>query len=568
MAEGGLLFEFVDIVRQRMPELVLFLSLGIGYLIGKIKIGPVQIGGIAGTLIAALVIGQLGFEINPSVKSLFFALFIFALGYAGGPQFFANLNLNTLRLGFLSVIEVVSVFIIVLTAAYIFHFDAGTAAGLVAGAATESAVIGTASDAIARLTLSTDEIRIMQSNIATAYSVTYLFGVLAIVMFTSQLAPMLLRVNLRDEAEKLWRSMGGLNDDDDEENSENISSAVYKATFAQGKTIAQIYDLLGNKVRIEKLLRNGGELPIDMGIEIKKGDLALLIGDPAKIANAACLFGVEYTDVEKFNFIVGHQEAVLTNKVLIGQPLEKLQKDLMLSELLQGVYITGVKRAGHWLPLHGIKLAYGDIIRFYGKPQAIDNAAALAGSPIRVSDRTNLVFTSAGIVAGILLGSLGFHAAGIFVTLGTGGGVLVIGLICGWYQSKHPDIPGIPPSAVEIMKDMGLSLFIACVGVSAGPAAIQLIMQYGIILPLVGICTTLIPAIISLFVGRYILKLEIPILLGGIAGQQCSTPAVTAVQSAAGNSTPILGYTITYALSNVLLPLLGPILVSAVNLIK
>ena len=117
------------------------------------------------------------------------------------------------------------------------------------------------------------------------------------------------------------------------------------------------------------------------------------------------------------------------------------------------------------------------------------------------------------------------------------------------------------------MKDLGLATFIACVGLASGPQALALIKKFGIALPLVGVAIAVVPASISLFVGHRLLKLEAPVLLGAIAGQQCSTPALSAVQNAAGNATPLLGYTITYAISNVVLPLMGPLIVALAGLV-
>lgn len=226
----------------------------------------------------------------------------------------------------------------------------------------------------------------------------------------------------------------------------------------------------------------------------------------------------------------------------------------------------GIRRNGHSIPLASkVVLERGDILEFRGSPDQIALVANQVGKFVEMTIKTNFVFVSLGIIAGILIGMLGFNLGGLYITLGTGGGALVAGLIWGWYQSKHPQIPGIPPGAVEMMKDLGLTLFIACVGLSSGPKAFDLLISYGIKLPMIGLVITLLPALISLLVGTFILKLELPILLGGIAGQQCSTPALSAVQSSAGNTTPVIGYTITYAISNVLLPLLGPIVVGVVH---
>src|SRR6201996_9116433 len=197
----------VELLRSH-PEIALFVSLALGYFIGSFRLGPIQLGGVCGTLIVALVLGQTGARISPDLKNIAFALFIFALGFTGGPQFFANIGRGW-RYGLLSVVEVVSVLTLVMIAVSMMNLDPGTAAGLLAGAATESAVIGTASEAIARLGLADAETTRLQANIVTAYSVSYLFGLITIVLFTSQFAPLLLRINLREEAERVWHKLGG-----------------------------------------------------------------------------------------------------------------------------------------------------------------------------------------------------------------------------------------------------------------------------------------------------------------------------------------------------------------------
>ena len=134
----------------------------------------------------------------------------------------------------------------------------------------------------------------------------------------------------------------------------------------------------------------------------------------------------------------------------------------------------------------------------------------------------------------------------------------------GWYASRHAGFGAFPPSAAQILKDFGLAAFIAAVGFTAGPDALRLIGEFGIWLPIAGILAVLVPASLSLFIGHKLLKMEAPLLLGAIAGQQCSTPAINALVNAAGNSTPVVGYTVTYAISNVLLPILGPVVVGLV----
>jgi putative transport protein len=228
----------------------------------------------------------------------------------------------------------------------------------------------------------------------------------------------------------------------------------------------------------------------------------------------------------------------------------------------RGVFIAAVTRLDSTIPaLPGTELHRGDVLTLVGAREDVARGAAKLGYVVRATQKTDFVFLGLGVLVGIAFGRLSARLGGIDVTLGTGGGCLLAGLLFGWIRSRYPLIGSLPSAAAQILKDFGLCTFIAAVGLSAGSDAIRLIREYGIALPLAGIVITLGPALVSLVVGRWLLKLEVPMLLGAIAGQQCSTPAISALVGVTGNSTPVIGYTITYALSNVLLPLMGPLVV-------
>ncbi|MNR12896.1 Aspartate/alanine antiporter [compost metagenome] len=205
---------------------------------------------------------------------------------------------------------------------------------------------------------------------------------------------------------------------------------------------------------------------------------------------------------------------------------------------------------------------YGDLVTLVGAEPELSEAGAALGNELRRSGVTDLVFLAFGIVAGLMVGSLSARLWGIPVSLGSGGGALVSGLVCGWINAKRPAIGHMPAHAVQLLKDLGLAIFVACVGLSAGPDAISLIREHGAVLPLIGLLVSLGPACLSLWVGHKILKIEGPLLVGAIAGQHVSTPAISAILTASGSAVPLLGYTVTYAIANVLLPVLGPIIVS------
>jgi aspartate-alanine antiporter len=547
---------------KSQPEIALFISLALGYLIGSFRVGPIQLGGVCGTLIVALVLGQSGARIAPDLKNIAFALFIFALGFTGGPQFFANIGRGW-RYGLLSIVEIVAVLVLVMLAVRLMHLDAGTAAGLLAGAATESAVIGTASEALGRLGLGEAETLRQQANVVTAYSVSYLFGLITIVLFTSQIAPLMLRINLRAEAERVWRELGG--GDALDEGQRLAAPALVGRAFrvgpAAGVTIGTFEQQFGNNLTIEQIERGGVLMEADPAARLEAGDLVLVCGRRAALVEAAPQIGAEVSG-GSFDVVLGQRaDVVLTRRDLHNKSIAQVREQASRTEG-RGVYIAAVNRLDARIPaLPGTVLNRGDVLTIVGAKPDVARGIKRLGYELVPTQKTDFVYLGLGVLIGMALGHLSGTVGGVSLALGTGGGCLLSGLLFGWVRSRHPLVGSLPSAAAQILKDFGLATFIAAVGLSAGPDAIRLVREYGLALPLVGILMVLVPGLLSLWIGRALLKLDAPMLLGAIAGQQCSTPAISALTGVAGNSTPVIGYTITYALSNILLPLMGPIVV-------
>ncbi len=543
----------------QQPALALFLALALGHLIGKLRVGPIELGGICGTLIVALVLGLSGVRLSDDLKSIAFALFIFALGFTGGPQFFANVRKGW-RFGLLSVVEVVAVMGVVIGTTILLSLDAGAAAGLLAGSATESAVIGTATEAVASLPVPAAQVQSLQAQIATAYSITYLIGLITIVLFTSQLAPVLLRIDLKASAAQLAKRMGQ-SEVGGESALPDLVGRAFVAGGAAGLSVADFEAGRDGSVTIERIRR--GEATIDPGPSelIQPGDVLLLVGHRAAVVQAAEGLGPEAASTNATDLPLVHRAYVLKHKDVVGRTVADLRK---LSPLgtRRGVYIRSIVRLEHAVPvLPETVLQSGDLVELYGPENAVSAAGQMLGQPAPPADKTDFVMLGLGVLAGILIGALGVTLGGVHVTLGTGGGCLLSGLVVGWYASRHTGFGAFPASAAQVLKDFGLATFIAAVGFSAGPDALRLIRQYGVWLPVAAVLAVLVPATLSLFIGRRFLKLDPPLLLGAIAGQQCSTPAISALITASGSSIPVVGYTVTYAISNVLLPLLGPVVV-------
>jgi aspartate-alanine antiporter len=550
-----------------VPIAVLFVTVGLGYLIGKLKVGPIQLGGVCGTLIVALLIGQTGCQMRGDLKEVAFALFIFAMGYSGGPQFFANLNRSSLRFVALPLIEAVLVLTIVLTAVPLFGLDAGTAAGLAAGAATESAVVGTAAEALKHLGLPDAEVQRMEANIATAYTLTYLVGLISIVFFTSQVAPALLRINLREASKALEAQLGATPGDNDEASLPTLPRLVGRAHVVKdvdGKRVADVEAQLGGRTVVSRVLRNGEAVDATPDYVLATGDIVVVLGLRRFALRAGSVIGpeIQLPEAHADDLQLSELQVIVSKKTVNGHTVGELAKRPN-ARRARGVFLQSITRSGHVLPLTPATVVqFGDLVTLVGAEPELSEAGAALGSELRRSGVTDLVFLAFGILAGLMIGSLGARLWGIPVSLGSGGGALVSGLVCGWINAKRPSIGHMPAHAVQLLKDLGLAIFVACVGLSAGPDALSLIREHGAVLPLIGLLVSLGPACLSLWVGHKLLKIEGPLLVGAIAGQHVSTPAISAILTASGSSVPLLGYTVTYAIANVLLPVLGPIIVS------
>ncbi|MGW4274185.1 aspartate-alanine antiporter [Streptomyces seoulensis] len=552
------------------PELALFLCLAVGYLLGKLRVGPITLGGICGTLIVSLLLGAWAkVTVSDDVKTVFFAIFIFALGYLAGPQFFAHLNRRSLRFFCLCLIELVCVLGIAFGLAAAFDLDVGTASGILAGAATESAVVGTATESIAKLGgLTPAQVSQYQGHVATAYTVCYLFGLITIVIYTSQLMPMLLRINLADASRDLWERMrggGGGLEADEREALPVLVGRTFFVTHADGRTVESLERQLDGLVTVESVKRGSKVVPAPPpGFELTLSDLVLLVGRRADMIEAGRVTGPETAGLPDLDTHLATGQVAVTEKATDGRTLGELRQDHPEFSR-DGVYVTEVVRGDLRLPASADTAVHrGDVLTLVGARAGLSRVTAKLGAVVK-NDTTDFVYIGLGIAAGSLLGQVVVRFGAVPLSLGTGGGCLVSGLLFGWFRSRRQTFGAFPPQAATTLKDMGLAVFIACTGLTSGPQALPLLKQYGALLPIAGIAMVLVPATVSLIIGRKLLNIEKPLLIGAIAGQQCSTPAITSITQVARSSVPMLGYTITYTLSNFLLPLTGPLLVGVLG---
>ncbi|MEZ8481931.1 aspartate-alanine antiporter [Vibrio splendidus] len=556
------------------PFVALFITLSLGYMVGKITIGRFVLGGVAGTLLMGVIIGQFGVDIDPGVKSIFFALFIYAVGYQGGAQFFKALNFRTINILLSAVVMTVSGLLCVLAAAWLFDLDRGTAAGLAAGGLTQSAIIGTAGDAIARLGGVSEEAKhIMQTNVAVGYAVTYIFGSLGPILMVTWVFPTLMKWDIRAEAIALEEknSSGKRELAPGEFNAVTaLVTRAFKVSSGDklvGNTLAQLNDT-SLSACIELIERDGHELNADKFTVLKEGDIIVVTGRRNAVQELqGSAHGKEVSLPESYEIIEENRQLIADNRKLVGQSLREI-KQHSNEGLYRGVYITDYIREGVALALTPeLVVKKNDIIQVTGTANDINRVEKNIGQRMGSASMTDFVILGLGMVVGLLIGLISFNIAGIPVTIGSGAGCLISGLFVGWIRSRNPHIAQFPVGAVNFIRDFGLAAFVGIVGLQAGPQAVDTIKEHGMSLLFLGAAVTIIPQLISFFFSYFVLNIKNPVeALGCVTGGRSANPGFAALMEKTGNATPVFTFTVTYAVANVLLTLWGPIIVGVITL--
>jgi putative transport protein len=552
-------------VLTRHPEVTFFLVLGIGYLLGKVKLGKFTLGAVTGTLLAGVAIGQLGVQVSGEVKQSFFLLFLFSIGFRTGPQFFRGLKSEGLQQAALSVIVATTGLLIAYGVSRVLGYDAGTAAGVIAGALTESATIGTASEAIGRLGLPEAEAQSLINQIPVAFAVTYLIGVVGAAWFLSQLAPRIMGVDLAAECRRYEERMqGGVQQAATARRDiEYRAYALPAGSPLIGKRIGELEQAAGARIFVERVRRGTQLLEPDQAMALHEGDTLAITGRREALIDRIDEQGLGILEVDDrplLEVAADVVDVVVTAEDVDGHTLAQLAED----ERVRSVYLRGITRSGVPVPmLPATVVNRGDVVSLVGPAHRVAAATKWIGVPDRPTDVTDMVLVAFGIVAGALVGIPALMIGGIELGLSLPVGVLLGGLVCGWLRSSYPRAFGrIPGPTLWVFESIGLAGFVAVVGLNAGPDFVSGLRTSGLTLVLAGLATVMIPHLVGVLVGRWVFKMEPGVLLGVCAGAGTATPALAAIQEAAKSSVPTLGYGISYAVGNVLLALWGTVIVA------
>ena len=558
----------IHLLRQH-SELAIFLTIAAGFWIGKIKVGQFSLGIVTSVLLVGVLVGQLDITIEEPVKSVFFLLFLFAIGYKVGPQFFRGLKKDGLpQVGF-AVLMCVGGLVITWILALIMGYNAGEAAGLLAGAQTISAVIGVADDTINGLNISTEQKNNMINIIPVAYAVTYIYGTAGSAWVLSSLGPKMLGglEKVKAACKELEAKMG--TSEADEPGFEHARRpVVFRAYtiennwFGNGKTVEQLESYFisqGKRLFVERMRHNHTIInEILPGQLLQKGDEVVLSGRREFAIGEEDWIGEEVIDPQLLDFPVEVLPVMIHKKPYANQKLEFIRKQ----PFMHGVSVRRIKRAGIDIPVFAQTMVdSGDTLELVGLKKEVETAAKQLGYIDRPTNATDMVFVGIGILIGGVIGALAIHIGGVPISLSTSGGALIAGLVFGWLRSKHPTFGQIPESSLWVLNNVGLNMFIAVVGISAGPSFIQGLKEVGPMLFIIGILATSLPLLLGLILARYVFHFHPALALGCTAGARTTTAALGAIQEAVGSETPSLGYTVTYAVGNTLLIIWGVVIV-------
>lgn len=545
-------------------EAMLFLTVALGVLLGRQTLRGFSFGSAAGTLIVGTLLGALSGaaapELSPTLKSIAFLFFVFAVGFQSGPQFFASLGRTTLPLAVIAIVVAAMGLTAAVIAAGLFGLDKGSAIGLAAGSLTQTAMLGTAYGTLDGLGLSAATLQEIQGRAAVTFTLTYVIGTIGVVLFCSQIGPRLIGVDLKVAAQQLEADqIGAAQTTGPLLDFRSLVARVFRVGAADGISLHDLNARLGRLAAVQRVRRADRDLALSDDLVLRRGDLVAVQGYRPAIVVAARQIGDEVAAEGLVSDLLGEGVDVALAADYAGLTLHDAV--IKLGAAGQGVFLRRLRRQAQDLPVTPMTvLLPGDILTLAGRPDRLAAVLPSIGTVVSHTHRADVAFLAAGLLCGVLIGLINLTARGLPITLSAGGGALVAGLLFGWWHARRPRT-NVPQPATQIMWDFGLAAFCALVGLTAGPQALSALQAEGLTLLAAGVIVTLTPQLVGLLVGRFVLKINPVLLVGALAGAQTQDAAMLAASDVAQSPTPALGFTVPYAIGNILLTMIGPAIV-------
>jgi putative transport protein len=555
-----------------LPVLCLFLSVLLGTIIGRYHFKGVGFGSVVGTLIAGMAVGIFAKpELPDLLRWSFFYLFLFSIGYSVGPQFFGSLKKEALPQVILALVVAATGLATVIGVSVAFDLDEGLSVGVLSGGMTQSAALGTGLSAIADLPIPEDAKSTLMANAPLGDAITYGFGDLGLILFLTWLGPKILRADLPAEAKALEAELeassggkirGGVH--------YGLRAYAVESAGATGTTVQALEARYADaRLSVQHVQRGDAALPLDPGLTLRHGDRIVLSARRTALSDAVRDIGPEIDDPSLLSVPLKKASVVVTSSKVNGRTLGELGQDPQA----RGVYLEALHRGPEVMPHEPwTRLERGDVLHIIGAPGDVERAGLFIGFVEHDLAKTDLTFLAAGICAGVLLGLLKISLGGIAIGLGTAGSILVIGLVGGWMRSRYPVFGAIPEPAQRLLMDIGLIVFIAVVGLHAGPHAVEAYQTSGgaffARIFVAGMLVTVAPLAAGTIAARYVLRMSPLMILGGLAGAQTCTPGLNALREASGSNVGALAYTVPYAIGNIVLTVWGPVVVAIVHAMR
>ena len=555
---------FFGTLRQ-YPEIAIFLTLALGYYFGKFTFKGIGLGSVTATLLAGVLIGQIGITISPPLKATVFLMFLFAVGYGVGPQFVRGVAKDGVPQAVFSVVQCILCLGIPVAIVKLVGYDLGYAAGFYSGSQTISAAMGLSTDAINRLGLAADQAKSLLDSMPIAYAVTYMFGTVGSAIVIAVLGPVLLRFDIAAACKDYEEKQGGKK----ELGGAGMAWHRWEVRAFRVKTGGKVNGLRAveaealvpdARIFVLRVRHNGTIEDATADTVLHEGDVLAVAGPREVLFKVIVESANEVEDPELLSVPIEGVEVFVCNKDVDGKTLVELAglpgaRGVYLRKITRGATATTIPI------LPNTQLYRGDIVTIVGRTQDTAAAAKMLGVADRPTDVADVAFIGAGITVGALIGALVLKVGGVPLTLSTAGGALIAGLVLGWLRSTRPLFGRIPSPTVWFMNSVGLNIFIAIVGISAGPGFVNGLRTQGISLFLWGALATALPLILGMFIGKYIFRFHDALLLGIVSGARTTTASLGLICDIGNSQVPALGYTVTYAIGNTLLTIWGMVLV-------
>ena len=507
-----------------------FLIVALGFMLGRIKIKGLSLD-VSAVIFIALAFGHWGVSIPKELGNFGLVLFIFTIGIQAGPGFFDSFRTKGKTLILITVLIIASACLTSIGLKYAFGIDTPSVVGLVAGALTSTPGLAVAIDST-------------QSPLASiAYGIAYPFGVIGVILFV-KLLPKLLRVDLDEEAKRLEKERRG--------QFPELSTCIFHVTNETicGKTLAQL-NIRALTGAVVSRLKSGDEIVVPTAsLVINKGDIIQAVGSEEALNNLALMLGKrEEGELPLINTQV-IESLLLTKKDMINKQLG----DLNLQRNF-GCTVTRIRRSGIDLsPSPELALKFGDKLMVVGEKDGVQAVGRLLGNDAKRLSDTDFFPIAMGIVLGVLFGKLNISfGSGMSFSPGLTGGVLMMALFLSAIGKTGPILWSMSGPANQLLRQLGLLLFLAEVGTSAGKNLVSTFQESGFMLFGVGALITIVPMLVAAIVGRLVFKISMLDLLGTITGGMTSTPGLAAADSMTDSNIPGVAYATVYPIAMVFL---------------